>query len=424
MLILLPGTSIPGAAALIGLVLVGKLGSTSAAGLLSLSRVTAGFGAAMLANGPAMATLRTLVNGQDRSSSFKWAVVSRGLLSAPLVLIVGTAISVATGSNIGWAVALGAGLMLSESMASFEVDVLKAEDRFGRASALAAARSLCAWSAAVLVAARGGSFELVILAYLAADMVVVLGGGWRRLSPLDSPVREELAGTWAAVIRINLAGYALNNGDQYLIAALLGPSAVAVYAIGYSLGGGITSLVTAPLAGALGPRIVREWTAGEELRLVARRTARLGALASLGLGAVAAAAIGVAGLLGLLNLLLDAPELAAVAALIAVASAVHAASSIAYVPRLMASRQERRWSRATWWTVGSSVLLVPAMTLAFGLVGTAVATLLAYIELAALLALAFRQYENSLDAVEPRHVASNGADWAPSSQTDDEGTAS
>jgi O-antigen/teichoic acid export membrane protein len=111
------------------------------------------------------------------------------------------------------------------------------------------------------------------------------------------------------------------------------------------------------------------------------------------MGAAVACTIAIVGRTGLLERLIHSSSLAPIAVIIAAATAIHSASSMAYVPRLFAARAEAAWSRASWLTVGASVVLVPSLTNEFGITGTAAATLLAYAVNAVLLNRAFTTVE-------------------------------
>lgn len=201
---------------------------------------------------------------------------------------------------------------------------------------------------------------------------------------MTADVRSELRRTWSNIASYSVAGYALNNGDQFLLDILLGPTAVGIYALGYLLGGGIAALVGEPVSGALGPRIFAEWQEGEDGHHRSRATANKAGRMILALSTVIAAGLLSAGYLGILRPINPSPDLGYVAALIALGTGIGTAASIVWQNLLYLQGRTRLLSLAAWITVTPTIVAVIVLTMAFGVVGTALATVVSYCLLAGL----------------------------------------
>jgi O-antigen/teichoic acid export membrane protein len=376
--VLVPATVVPGAVAFAGMILMGHFSSLRIVGLLSLSRVAAGFGSAILAEAPALATQRTLAEGHsDSSRAFRSAMLRRGMLFLPGV--VGCAALLALWkSAIGWPLAWGALLTVPEAVFVFEFGYLRYTGRFSRASVLASSRSVGAWAAAVVTAYLTKSFPDVVLAFLVVTVLIGIVIQPLRLGRVDAATREHLKSTWRSLSSYNIASYALNNGDQYLLGALRGPTLVGVYSLGYTLGAGVVSLVAEPVIGILSPRIIREWENPDEGPKKATSTALRGSLLLLFTGAFLATAIAVAGGLGLLHFVTEKASVGGVAAIVAVALTLHNTSALSFQSVLYLRRKTRSMSNAAWVAVIVAIPAIIFLTIAYGVIGTALATLIAY----------------------------------------------
>ncbi len=62
--------------------------------------------------------------------------------------------------------------------------------------------------------------------------------------------------------------------DYFVVQAMLGPTAVATYTLGYQLGAGAVELLTAPITSAALPRVVTKWHEGDAGRAEAEHTSR------------------------------------------------------------------------------------------------------------------------------------------------------
>jgi O-antigen/teichoic acid export membrane protein len=383
-LTLVPATVVPGAVAFAGMILMGHFSSLRIVGLLSLSRVAAGFGSAILAEAPSLAIQRTLAEGQsDTSRAFRSAMLRRGMLFLPGV--VGCAALLAIwNADIGWPLAWGALLTVPEAIFVFEFGYLRYTGRFNRASVLASSRSTGAWTAAVVTAGLTKSFLDVALAFLLVTLLIGMVIQPLRLGPVDTATRDHLRGTWRSLSSYNVASYALNNGDQYLLGALRGPTLVGVYSLGYTLGAGIVSLVAEPLIGILSPRIIREWENPDEGPAKATSTSLRGSLFLVFAGAFLSTAIALAGGFGLLRFVTEKASVGGVAAIVGVALTLHNTSALSFQTILYLRRKTRLMSNAAWITVILAIPAIAGLTIAFGVIGTALATLFAYTLMAAI----------------------------------------
>jgi O-antigen/teichoic acid export membrane protein len=222
------------------------------------------------------------------------------------------------------------------------------------------------------------SFDAVIGSYSAASFVALVAFGDLGVRRPATSDHAELRATWGPVAAANVAGYALNNGDQYVLAGLRGPATVGVYALGYQLGGGIVGVLTTPVAGAFAPRIVKEWNDPDAGPRQSARSAALAAGAIVGLAMLTVPVLVVGAWLHVTRLVVHDRHLVPVAAIVALATGVHVASSVAYSSILIAAGRAATVSRISWVTVLVSAIAVPVLTATIGIVGTALATLVGY----------------------------------------------
>ena len=375
---LLPATVVPGLAAFAGMVVLSHVSGLRTVGLMSLARVAGSVGASMIAEAPSLGVQRSLAaQGADRAAAYRWALVRRSLAFVPIGVAAGAAIALWRPS-VGIPFALGSLLMVPEGLFTFESAVFRYHGRFVMASAYASTRSVAAWAAVVAVAAVTGSFLLIGLAYLGALLVVGASFVLPRPIPVDEWTRRELRESWRSLASYNLASNALNNGDQYLLALIAGPATVGLYSLGYMIGGGVVALVAEPVTGVIGPRIIRSWGSGGDGRERAYSMARSWALAIGVLGLTMAAGVWLAGYLGWLDFVSTNPDLRWIAAVVAAAIGFHIAASVSFQTILYLQRQTGLLSRSAWVALIVSVPAVVGLTLAFGVIGTAVATFVSY----------------------------------------------
>jgi O-antigen/teichoic acid export membrane protein len=376
-LILVPATVVPGAVAFAGMILIGQMSSLAIVGLLSLSRVAAGFGSAILAEAPSLAAQRSMAeNKGDRSRAFRTAMLRRAALFVPGVVGIGALLALWK-SDIGWPLAWGAILTVPEGLFVFEFGYLRYKERFRHASVLASVRAVAAWTAAVVIAGTTKSFLDVVVGYVGVTVIAGLVVQPPHFAAVDHRTREDLKKTWRSLSSYNLASYALNNGDQYVLGIIKGPGLVGVYSLGYVLGAGVVSLVAEPLIGVLGPRMIREWESPDVLLLVS--------------GAILAVGLAVAGSSGLLRFVTKRAAIGGVAAIVAAAMTLHNASSLSFQSILYLRLKSALLSRAAWIAVAIAIPAIIGLTFALGVIGTALATLVAYLIMGLLQAFFVRQ---------------------------------
>jgi O-antigen/teichoic acid export membrane protein len=278
-----------------------------------------------------------------------------------------------------------------EAIFVFEFAYLRYTDHFSRASVLASSRSATAWTAAVITAWLTKSFLDVALAFLIVTVLTGIVIQPLRLGKVDTATREDLRRTWRSFSSYNLASYALNNGDQYLLGALRGPTVVGVYSLGYTLGAGIVSLVAEPVIGILSPRMIREWENSDQGPPKAMSTALRGSLLLIFTGAILSIGVALAGGLGLLRFITPKAAVGGVAAIVAAAMTVHNTSALSFQSILYLRHKTRAMSNAAWITVILAIPAIAGLTIAFGVIGTALATLFAYTLMALIQALLARR---------------------------------
>lgn len=383
-----PATVVPGLASLVGLVLIGHLAGPRILGLTSLAWVTANFGSSVVAVGPAHAALRAISSeGADLVSGHRRVLVWRCGVFTASTLVLGWTL-LALGSGLGAPVALAAPWIAAQSLVLFEGEVLRAERRFVAASILLSTRSVLGWGASAIGAAYSPTLPWTLGPHIAVSLVFATWLFVIRPSARPSPqVLRDIRGIGTPIARLSVASYGLGYVDRYIVHWILGPSAVGVYTIGYTLGQGAIELVMTPVTTALLPRIVSEWVTASSGPDVAVRTARRAALFVLAVTCVAAPAILLLGEIGLLDPASHEGALGPVAALVAAAVGIHSVSRVCYALLLGAARSDRAM-RAFWQALALMAVAAPLFTWAWGIVGTAVATVVSYAFLASAMAAA------------------------------------
>jgi hypothetical protein len=314
----------------------------------------------------------------------------RAAFIIPVVAVAGLLIGVWR-HNVGVPIALGALFTIPEMLFLFDSSILRYQGKLARSSLLASMRSAVAWLAAGAVAELAHSFIETALAYLAGLIIVGVAIQPLRLSRIDEAVRSDLKRTWRDISSYNIAAYALNNGDQYLIDLIVGPAGVGVYALGYTLGGGLIALVAEPVSGVLSPRIFRAWSNQDQGPSEAMRIAHHGIMMIATGSALACAAIILANMLGILHWITNSAELAPIAVIIAAASGINAAASLDFIPRLYLEDRAKLMSLIAWITVVIAAGSVVALTILYGVIGAAFGTLIAYVSLAVMQGLSTRR---------------------------------
>jgi O-antigen/teichoic acid export membrane protein len=186
--------------------------------------------------------------------------------------------------------------------------------------------------------------------------------------------------------RLSVASYTLGYADRYVIQLIAGTVPLGIYTLGYQLGEGALELVSSPVTNALLPRVISEWSDddAERGRRLAFTTVRRGGIVIVGVSALAVPAVFLADRLGLLRVVSPAPELPAIMAIVAVAVGLQGLTRLAY-GLLLAQGRPAEANRCFWQVVALSALTVPLATAAWGIVGTAAATLVGYGVLAGLM---------------------------------------
>jgi O-antigen/teichoic acid export membrane protein len=307
------------------------------------------------------------------------------MIAAPVLLLAG---------GLVWLIPMGAALKTACAFALAHVVI-----RSGLTLALETRRAAGeAWRYSLLESST-------IAAAFGLGVVFVLAGGLGAAGPLaglalagfvalciDAPIlmskaRRDRADTrragaffaYGAPVAISLVFEGLlTTGDRFLIAAFMGEAATGAYAAGYALADRTLSIVFLWLGAATGPLLIRalERDGREMARAVAGRTAGLmmliGLPAATGLALIAGPAA---------SLLVDealSDQAARVMPFIAVSGLLnglmtfyfHEAYTLGRKPRLMAVVM----AGAAALNLGLNLLLIPA----FGLVGAAGATVIAY----------------------------------------------
>lgn len=389
-LFLVPSTIVPAAASFVGMVALGHVAGLSVLGLFSICRITAVFLAALAAEGPNVAALRACAAGEsDRVAAFRGVMLARVGATAVGLSTLGM-VAAFVGMSWGRAVAIAGLLVLSAGIQIFESGVLRSLQRFGRDSVLGSAESVVAWGAAIGLASIGAGVVTVIAGYALASIAVAVVIARPRVHKLDAQSRSQLRTFSVPVAWAVIATYALDNGDQFVIAAMLGTEAVGAYALGYQIGAGAVGAIFQPIMGALRPRIMHEWHDPMGGRERAQKTAKMGTLPAIGSGVVTALALIIASATGTLTFVASSKAVFPVAILVAIASAIHFAAKVRYEVLLMAQDRVSITTFMSWVAVGVAVVSLPLLTWSFGIQGAAGATLISYSVYAVLLKIALK----------------------------------
>jgi len=383
---LLPGTVIPAAAGLVGLVLIEHLAGGRALGLFSLAWVTTNAGASFLSEGPSNAALRSVALGESTTvPGFRHILLRRSLVAGGTLAVVGIALAL-LGTDIGPVLAVSAPWILVNALLLFEIQVMKAHGRFARASSMGASRAVLGWGASVAGAAVSSSLAAIVLPNVAATAVVLVALGSVVTSSPDGAVRAGVRSIGRPVTVLLVVAYALGYADRYVIQAILGPVAVGVYTLGYQVGEGGIELLSGPVTNALLPRVIAEWHDAERGPAAAFSTARRGAALHIALAIAAVPALLVADAIGLLDLISKDGQILEISIVVAVAAAIQGITRLSHGLLLAQNRLQRAVRWAVLVLVVSAVT-VPVLTETEGIVGTAYATLIAYTLLATLFTL-------------------------------------
>ena len=331
--------------------------------------------------------MRTVASGEaEAADEYRRATLVRGSRLGAAVAVV-AAVLLATGSALGPVLLLGAAWIPIQAVILFESELLRATGRFRAASWWLSVRAVVAGVLGVIGAAAFGATGSVALQVGASAVVVGLLTARARWPRMAQHHRDELRSVGRPVTRQAFASYALGYADQYVLQPMRGPEAVGLYSIGYVLGQGVVEVAMTPIVAALTPRIIRE--VSQEDEHVARRTTRNAALLLLGLGGLAMLAVVAANALGLLRYLTpkgaSPGQLALVTVLVAAATGLQGIVRLAYAV-LLAHRATQAAARSFLITLGFAAVIVPTFIALGGVVGAALATLVATMLLATLMA--------------------------------------
>lgn len=381
---LVPGTLVPGLAQLAGLVLIGQLAGDRMLGFVSLAWVTSTFGAQVLALGPAHAAVRSVSMGDPGIVPAYRRLLLRRVLRAVPVLCTLSVLAHGAGSSFGLPLLYGMGWLAGQAVILFEVEILKAERRFARHSAVLSGRALAAWAGSIAAVAVIGGLGSALIPHVAISFVVAawLLGPTRPSGALSD---QELRATARPVSRLAVASYALGYADRYVVAFILGPAAVGVYSLGYRLAEGALELLTTPLVSALLPRTIEEWHDPATGPRAAEATVRRGAGILLAVTAVLVPVVVLAHTQGLLDRISDHRYFAAVVVLAAVGVGLSGVVRLLY-GLMLAQGRAAQAMRTFWLALGLAAAVVPLMTYAMGIVGTAASSLAVYAILTILMA--------------------------------------
>ena len=276
---------------------------------------------------------------------------------------------------------LAAPWLVGQSLVLFESETLKAAGSFTGASILLSGRAILGWAASAAAAATIGGLPAAILPTAIVGLAFGLGAGGGRFGRATDEDRRAARTIGRPVGQMSLASYSLGYGDYFVVQAMLGPTAVATYTLGYQLGAGAVELLTAPITSAALPRVVTKWHEGDAGRAEAEHTAvRLGGVI-LAITSVAVAAVFVLRPTGVFALISSDPRLPTITAIVAVAVGMQAITRLGY--SFLLARGRTNWALRSFIFAGVLNLIAAVLlTYAFGLVGTAAATLLGYGSLA------------------------------------------
>ncbi len=392
-LLSIPGTAIPGIASYLGFVAIQRLDSIATLGYVSLCWVLANVGSAVLALGPAHTALRLIgteqSNAEEIRGRFRTIVVVRtAWVSSALGL---AAVAMAPLSSQGAAVIGGAAIWtVGQALVLFEAETLKASHRFAAASALLASRAVLAWLAATAGAAILGGTLGVIAPAAIVGLLVALPTTRGQLTRPNAADREAARSVGRPLSQFAAVSYMLGYGDRFVIQAVLGPSAVAVYTLGYQLAEGALELILGPVNSATLPAVVRDSQADDQSRASARSLVIRISAGAVGLAILAPTVVLVGASLGLFDLILRDERLPIVAAIVAAAAALQGITRITYGILLAQGRTRRALANylvAGALGIGGCVLFA----VQWGVIGAAWATLLGYGALAVISLISVRE---------------------------------
>lgn len=398
----LPGTVIPGLVTYGAFLAIEHLAGSSTLGYISLAWVVANIGAAATGLGPSHAALRSIAEAPDCAdhirARYRTIVVRRSLVLAVLVVAAGLVTTIFS-TAFGIMVVVAAPWLLGQAMVLFETETLKAIHQFGLASAVLALRATLSWGAAVAGAAVIGGTAATVLPAAVVGIAVAAVVSRAHLEPSTDDDLHYERSIGRPVSQLSVASYALGYGDRFIVQALLGPMAVATYTLGYQLGEGAMELVTAPVTAAALPKLVHEWQAGDSGRDQARSLARRLSLAILGLAVAAPLVVFAIAPTGIFDLISGDPDLPAIVAIVAAAVGLQGLTRVSYA--LLLAQGRTRTALNNFMVVGLlSLVLAPLLTWQFDLIGTAVATMIAYGSLAIITVITARQEPNLVGSVE------------------------
>lgn len=381
----LPGTVLPGVASYLAFVLIARIDSDATLGYVSLGWVIANTGSAVVALGPAHTALRAITAGTNEASvraRFRWIVLVRSLLLAGALTVLG-AVLWSTSGEIGPVLVLAAPWTFGQCFILYETETLKATERFGQISLILGGRAALGWTAAVIGAALAPGLPAVILPTAAVGVITAAIVSRCRIRRPTAKDRELDRSIGRPIAQMSVASYALGYGDYFVVQAILGPSAVGIYNLAYQLGSGTMELLATPITTVALPRVVSTFQRGGSGRDEAESTARR-------LGMVVAAItilvpVGFLALIpsGVFDLISSDPMVPVIAAIVAVAIGLQSFTRLGY-GFLLAHGSTR--TALLSFVAASVVNLVSSavLTWAWGLTGTAVATVIGYGLLAAI----------------------------------------
>lgn len=380
----LPGTAVPGAASYLAFVAIGRYDSVEVLGYVSLGWVLTNVCSAAIGLGPAHTALREISGGSDEAdirARFRTLVLTRALVVGAGVLLIGLMVHVGSSSPIGQLMMLASPWLVGQSLVLFESETLRAAGRYSAASAILSARAVIGWGTSVIGAVTVGGLVATVLPTALVGLVVAFVASKGRFANVTDDDRVASRAIGRPVSQMSLASYALGYGDFAVVQVLLGPSAVAVYTLGYQLGIGAVELLTTPITAAAMPRIVASYQSGEEGKAEAVSTAlRLGALI-LGITALASVAALALGMTPAFDWISEDPIVSTITAIVALAVGLQSLTRLAY--SFLLARGRTDWALRSYLVAGAFNLLVSiGLTHALGLTGAALATLLGYGSLA------------------------------------------
>lgn len=331
--------------------------------------------------------------GPDQARTTFLSLLASGAVAAAAMLALA---AMADAQGFRLALLAGAGAVLLMPFANAAREMARARQDVGRYAMSRMLQDAGAFGLGVMLALRfgmGPAAPFAGLACVLAGIAIVEGRAfWRAgaggraqggLLKRDLAYGLPLAGALALHL-------ALDGGDRFIIAALMGPEAVGVYAAGYGVADKLVGLVAAWAAAASAPALLAAWREGGAAAAsqASRQVVRMIAFVA------APAAAGVALVAGPLAEVMVAEAMREQAAAIMpwiAASGLVAALAMHYAAEafVVAARTGRRaalLALPVGLNIGLNLLLIPS----FGLMGAVWATLASYGAALGLLALAGR----------------------------------